>query len=334
MAIKIGSHEIANPVFAAPMAGVSDKPYRKLCRQFGAGLAVSEMVTSQLELRHSTKSRYRMDLVGEIKPVCVQIVGTDPIKLAEAAQFNVRNGAQIIDINMGCPAKKVCKKAAGSALLENVPLVDKILQTVVRAVDVPVMVKIRTGPTPQNRNAVTIARVAEQAGISAITVHGRTRQCRFVGNVEHDSVAAVKSAVAIPVIANGDICTPQQAARVLQYTHADAVMLGRAAQGQPWLFQRVVDYLNFGVEGDPPSLKERSQTIIQHIGDIHEFYGERLGLKLARKHIKWYLQNWPVSIDENSRGRLFTTESEREQIDSVASFLLGSEHTEFQYYVA
>ena len=216
--MQIGPYKITNKVVAAPMAGVSDKPYRKVCRQHGAGMVVSEMVTSRSELRTTTKSKFRHDLVGEPEPVVVQLVGTEPSLLAQAAQYNVANGAQIIDINMGCPAKKVCKKAAGSALLANEPLVERILSSVVDAVEVPVTVKIRTGSSPQQRNAVAIARIAENAGASAITIHGRTRACRFVGEVEYDSIKQVKDSVTIPVIANGDIDTPEKAKSVLGYT--------------------------------------------------------------------------------------------------------------------
>jgi tRNA-dihydrouridine synthase B len=261
-----------------------------------------------------------MDLRNEVEPVCVQIVGTDPDTLAKAARFNVENGAQIIDINMGCPAKKVCKKAAGSALLENEPLVADILQTVAAAVDVPVTVKIRTGPSPENRNAVTIAKIAEQAGVAAITIHGRTRQCRFVGAVEYDTIAAAKAAVSIPVIANGDIDSPDKAVSVIQQTGVDAVMVGRAAQGQPWLLQQIADRLTIGRSGDLPSLERRGRDVQSHHLDILKFYGERLGVKLARKHLKWYLQYWPWELEATERRRLSTTEDAAEQLDLVAAF--------------
>ncbi len=321
MAINIGPHKLSTSVIAAPMAGVSDKPYRKVCRAYGAGMAVSEMVTSKLELRHSTKSRFRMDFADENDPVSVQIVGTEPAKLAEAACFNVANGAQIIDINMGCPAKKVCKKAAGSALLQDEQLVDEILSAVVAAVPVPVTVKIRTGTSPEQRNAVTIARIAQDAGVQAITVHGRTRQCRFVGAVEYDTIAAVKRAVSIPVIANGDIDSPHKAAAVLQATDADAVMIGRAAQGQPWLLQQIANHLDEGHPGRLPELATRIETVLGHLKEIHEFYGERLGVKLARKHIKWYLQYWPVEIAATLRMQISTTEDRLEQFELVEQFL-------------
>ena len=325
MAIQLGTHCIDSPVFSAPMAGVSDKPYRKLCRKYGAGLAVSEMVTSKLELRHTTKSRFRMDLQDELAPVSVQIVGTEPQKLAAAAQFNVGNGAQIIDINMGCPAKKVCNKAAGSALLGDEPLVADILHAVVAAVDVPVTLKIRTGPHPNSRNAERIAKIAENAGIQLLTVHGRTRACRFVGEVEYDTIAKVKQAVSIPVVANGDITTAEQAAEVMAQTGVDAIMVGRAAQGQPWLLKQMVQKLNGEPVTSLPSLSSRATEITQHVKEIHDFYGHRLGVKLARKHIKWYLQHWPIKIDQELRLGISTTEDCEQQLDSIHYFLEQSQ---------
>lgn len=322
--MKIGPYEIANRVIAAPMAGVTDKPYRHVCRQHGAGMVVSEMVTSQLDLRHSTKSRYRLDHAGEPEPVVVQIVGTDPDELAQAAQYNVDNGAQIIDINMGCPAKKVCKKAAGSALLANEPLVNDILKAVVNAVDVPVTLKIRTGQIPEERNALNIARIAEEAGVQSLTIHGRTRQCKFVGQIEYDTIARVKQSVNIPVVANGDICDPLQAQAVLNYTQADAVMIGRAAQGQPWLFKQIADYLATGEMTDKPSLLNRAQTILNHLSAIHSFYGDFLGVRLARKHIKWYLEYWDIAIENEHRQKINAAEEPLLQLALVESFLLNS----------
>ncbi len=322
--MQIGPYKLANSVVAAPMAGVSDKPYRKVCRQHGAGMVVSEMVTSRSELRTTTKSKFRHDLAGEPEPVVVQIVGTEPALLAQAAQYNVDNGAQIIDINMGCPAKKVCKKAAGSALLANQELVAQILTTVVDAVDVPVTVKIRTGSSPQERNAVQIASIAEQSGVSAITVHGRTRACRFVGQVEYDSIKQVKQNIAIPVIANGDIDSPEKAKSVLDYTGADAVMIGRAAQGQPWLFQQVADYLQTGEYGEAPNLNDRVVSMVDHIRAIHQFYGARLGVRLARKHIKWYLAHWPIKCDIDHRNKLTTTDETEHQAALLEQFLYSS----------
>lgn len=322
--MKIGHHIINNRVIAAPMAGVSDKPYRQVCRQHGAGMVVSEMVTSRTDLRHSSKTRYRLDLAGEPEPVVVQLVGTEPDMLATAAQYNVANGAQIIDINMGCPAKKVCKKAAGSALLANETLVADILSTVVQAVDVPVTVKIRTGQTPEERNATTIARIAEDAGIQAITVHGRTRQCKFIGAIEYDTIASVKQAVAIPVVANGDIDSPERAKAVLDYTAADAVMIGRAAQGQPWLFGQIADFLNNGRYAAIPPVDERANTIIKHLNAIHEFYPATLGVRLARKHIKWYLEHWDTRISDELRSAINATEDPTRQRELVTAFLLTS----------
>ena len=321
--MQIGPYKIANQVIAAPMAGVTDKPYRKLCRQYGAAMTVSEMVTSRLDLINSTKSKFRMDLAGEPEPVNVQIVGTDPEMLAAAAQYNVANGAQIIDINMGCPAKKVCKKAAGSALLADEPLVKIILEAVVAAVKVPVTVKIRTGTNPEQRNAVAIAKIAEDAGVQALTIHGRTRQCKFVGAVEYDTVAQVKDAIQIPVIANGDIDSPQSAKAVLDYTKVDAVMVGRAAQGRPWIFQQIADYLD-GANLDKlrvPTIEERAYTIVSHIRQIHAFYGDRLGVKFARKHIKWYLQHWDQEIDPAIRSKITTAEDPKYQVILLEEFL-------------
>ena len=319
--MKIGPYEIANSVVAAPMAGVTDKPYRKVCRQHGAGLVVSEMITSQAELRNSTKTRLRMNLQGEPGPIVVQIVGTDPDVMSQAAQFNVDNGAQIIDINMGCPAKKVCKKAAGSALLADEPLVSKILQTTVKAVDAPVTVKIRTGTNPEQKNAITIAKIAEDAGVAAITIHGRTRQCKFVGAVEYDTIAAVKEAISIPLIANGDIESPQMAQRVIDYTRADAVMIGRAAQGQPWLFGQVAAFIKDGSHLPMPTKSERISTIVDHINEIHQFYGDVMGVRLARKHIKWYLQHWHTSIPDQLRSAINQTESQNRQLELLREFL-------------
>lgn len=312
--MQIGPYKLANPVIAAPMAGVTDKPYRQVCRDYGAGLVVSEMITSQAGLRDTAKTRFRSDLDGEPEPVVIQIVGTEPDQLAAAAQFNVANGAQIIDINMGCPAKKVCKKAAGSALLADEPLVADILSTVVRSVDVPVTVKIRTGTNPNQKNAVSIAQIAEQSGIQSITVHGRTRECKFAGQVEYDTIAAVKQATDIPVVANGDICTPEQASKVLEITKADAVMIGRAAQGQPWLFGQIADFLRTGTHSTIPSREKRLDTIVNHIEAIHKFYGASLGVRLARKHIKWYLSHWNSAVDLDSRLAISTTADTSEQL--------------------
>lgn len=292
---RIGSHSIENRTILAPMAGVTDLPFRRLCRQFGAGLAVSEMVTSDTRLWDSRKSRSRLPHREELAPRIVQIAGGDPAMVADAARRNAELGAQIIDINMGCPAKKVCKKAAGSALLKDERLVADILRAAVAAVDVPVTLKIRTGWSPDQRNGVTIARLAEDLGISALAVHGRTRACKFEGHAEYDTIAAIVDAVSIPVFANGDITTPRQARAVLDYTGAAAVMIGRAAQGRPWLFREINHFLATGRELPPPSHHDVKATLLDHLANLHAFYrdmtgGDVLGPRIARKHVGWYLE--------------------------------------------
>ena len=291
--MQTGTFVLPNPVVLAPMAGVTDRPFRLLCRRLGTGLTVSEMVTSDPRLRTSAKTLRRVDHTGEPAPRSVQIAGADPEHLAEAARFNVDRGADIIDINMGCPAKKVCNAAAGSALLSDEALVARILEHVVAAVDVPVTVKIRTGPSPERRNAVRIARIAEASGIAAIAVHGRTRQCAFKGTVEYDSIRLVKRSVSIPVIANGDITSPRQARRVLACTGADAVMIGRAAQGNPWLPGAVAAYLRSGTMTGPPSIEERANVLLEHLCALHAFYGEPVGVRVARKHLSWHCKTYP-----------------------------------------
>lgn len=323
--MQIGPYQLVNPVIAAPMAGVTDKPYRQVCRDHGAAMVVSEMITSQSGLRDSAKTKFRSDLDGEPEPVVVQIVGTEPDELASAAQYNVANGAQIIDINMGCPAKKVCKKAAGSALLADEQRVSEILTRVVEAVDVPVTVKIRTGIAPERRNAVAIGKIAEQAGISAITIHGRTKDCKFDGHAEYDTIAEVKQHLSIPVVLNGDITSPEAALTALKHTEADAVMIGRAAQGQPWLYRQVADFLATGQHTAAPDLAIRVRTVLKHIGAVHEFYGPGMGVRLARKHIKWYLAHWPVSIDDQVRRAITTTDNAAQQRDLLAQFLTFSQ---------
>ncbi len=325
--MQIGSFRLPNNVIAAPMAGVSDKPFRQVCRQNGAGMVVSEMLTSQSDLAHTTKSRFRADLHNEPEPRVIQIVGTEPSELAQAARLNVANGAQVIDINMGCPAKKVCNKAAGSALLSNEQLVADILSEVVRAVDVPVTVKIRTGADPHHRNGVTIAKIAEQAGVAAITVHGRTRQCKFVGNVEYDTIAHIKQSVHIPVVANGDIDSPAKAKMVLEQTGADAVMLGRAAQGQPWLLHEVAHYLATGKASSPLSLAQKRVVVLRHIAAIHAFYGPHLGIRFARKHIKWYLQKWQGAWPTQTTLRISTTECCYTQLELLEMLLNSAQDT-------
>ncbi len=286
--MQLGAHVLRNGMFAAPMAGVTDQPFRTLCRRYGAGLAISEMVSARPELRGSRKSRLRLEHRGEASPVSVQIAGADPAMMAEAARVNAAEGAQIIDINMGCPAKKVCNVAAGSALLSNENLVVRILEAVVSAVEVPVTLKIRTGPDPEHRNALRIARIAESAGVRLLAVHGRTRACGFRGQAEFDTVAEVKAGVRIPVIANGDIATPEDARRVLDYTGADGIMIGRAAHGRPWIFREFSYFLSEGKKLPPPAVAEMRSVALEHLEGIYSLYGEALGVRIARKHIGWY----------------------------------------------
>lgn len=281
--------QLRNNLFVAPMAGVTDRPFRQLCKKLGAGLAVSEMVTSNSLLYGSAKTRRRADHEGEVRPVSVQIAGTDPHMMAEAARHNVDHGAEIIDINMGCPAKKVCNVMAGSALMQNEPLVARILDAVVRAVpNTPVTLKFRTGWDRAHRNAPQIARIAEDSGIRAVAIHGRTRADQYQGCAEYDTIALVKSQIRIPVIANGDIDTPEKAKHVLQYTGADGVMIGRAAQGRPWLFREIEHYLRTGCVLPAPRVAEIHAILRAHLTDLYGFYGEETGIKIARKHIGWY----------------------------------------------
>ncbi|MBE2893923.1 tRNA dihydrouridine synthase DusB [Spirabiliibacterium falconis] len=289
--MRIGKFQLLNRVFLAPMAGITDLPFRRLCARFGATLTYSEMMSSNRQVWHTDKSRLRVAHHPEIGINAVQIAGSDPLEMAQAARENVELGAQIIDINMGCPAKKVNRKQAGSALMQSPALVEAILQAVVSAVDVPVTLKMRTGWDKQHRNCVEIAHIAEQSGISALAVHGRTRSCMYEGEAEYEHIRAVKSAVSIPVIANGDITTPEKAKFVLDYTGADAVMIGRAALGQPWLFEQVDSFLQTGVAVAPPSLAEKCQIALEHIRALHQFYGAQKGFRVARKHLGWYLDN-------------------------------------------
>ena len=286
--MQIGNHVLKNNLVVAPMAGVTDRPFRQLCKKLGAGLAVSEMVTSNSLLYGSEKTRRRANHEGEVDPISVQIAGADPQMMAEAARYNVDNGAQIIDINMGCPAKKICNVMAGSALLKDEPLVLQILKAVVGAVNVPVTLKIRTGWDKNNRNAVMIAKMAEDAGVQALAMHGRTRACLYMGEAEYDTIAAVKQAVKIPLIANGDITTPEKAKYVLDYTGADAVMIGRAAQGRPWIFREIEHFLKTGTHLLPPTVEEIHTVMLEHINDLYGFYGDIAGMRVARKHISWY----------------------------------------------
>jgi tRNA-dihydrouridine synthase B len=291
--LSIGAYKLPNPVALAPMAGVTDLPFRRLCAEMGAGLVVSEMVSSNPRLRNSRKTSLRSVHDTEVEPRSVQIAGSAPAEMAAAARYNVALGAQIIDINMGCPAKKVCRKAAGSALLADETLVRDILNAVVAAVEVPVTLKIRTGANPGARNGVTIARIAEDAGIAALAVHGRTRADRFQGQAEYDTIADIVAATTFPVFANGDIDSPQKAARVLAHTGAAGVMIGRAAQGRPWLCGQVATYLATGRLEPEPGLQAQHRILHRHLQALHSFYGEYMGVRIARKHVSWYLQNQP-----------------------------------------
>ena len=289
--MHIGPHKLENNVILAPMAGITDRPFREICKHYGAGLAISEMVASNPKLRKHKRTILKTDYRGEPGLRSVQIVGTDPLQMAEAARFNAHQGAQIIDINMGCPAKKVCAVAAGSALLKNEKLVAKILSAVVASVDVPVTLKIRTGWDLQNKNALSIASIAENSGIAALTIHGRTRACKFNGQAEYSTIQLVKQKVKIPVIANGDIDSPKKVKSVLQFTGADAIMIGRAAQGKPWIFQQINHYLNNDNLLIEPTISEIQRIVLWHLEKLYIFYGNTMGVRIARKHIAWYLKS-------------------------------------------
>jgi len=291
--MQIGPYQLPNNLILAPMAGVTDRPFRQLCKQLGAGMAVSEMVTSNSLLYGSKKTRRRANHEGETEPKSVQIAGADPAMMAEAAKHNADHGAQIIDINMGCPAKKVCNVMAGSALMQNEILVERILKSVVQAVDIPVTLKIRTGWDKQNRNALTIAKIAEQAGIQSLAIHGRTRACQYTGDAEYDTIAEVKQKICLPVVANGDITTPEKAKFVLEYTGVDAIMIGRAAQGRPWIFREIQHYLENGEYLPEPTPQEVRDILIGHLQNLYAFYGEFTGVRMARKHISWYSKGHP-----------------------------------------
>jgi tRNA-dihydrouridine synthase B len=289
--VRIGPYVLPNALVVAPMAGVTDRPFRQLCKRLGAGYAISEMVGADPRLRNTDKSRRRLDHTGEAAPIAVQIAGADPQMLADAARYNIDHGAQVIDINMGCPAKKVCNAAAGSALLSNEPLVAAIVTAVVAAVDVPVTLKIRTGPHPAARNAIAIGRIAQDAGIQALAIHGRTRACAFVGAVEYDTIRAVKESVDIPVIANGDIDSPRRAREILALTGADGLMIGRAAQGRPWIFREIEHFLATGNDLSPPTVAEARALILDHLEDHYAFHGDDVGVRTARKHLGWYAES-------------------------------------------
>jgi tRNA-dihydrouridine synthase B len=304
--MRIGPYLIDPPVGLAPMAGVTDKPFRQLCKKLGAGLAVSEMTTSDPRLWTTRKSLKRMDHAGEPDPVSVQIAGYDPAMLADAARYNADAGAQIIDINMGCPAKKVCNVYAGSALLQDEPLVGRILSAVVGAVDVPVTLKIRTGWNRDNKNGIRIATIAENSGIAALAVHGRTRADLYEGDAEYDTIAAIKQSVSIPVLANGDIDSPQKAKSVLEFTRCDGLLIGRAAQGRPWIFREIAHYLATGKMLPAPSAREVCNILCGHLEALYAFYGEQQGVRIARKHLGWYAKDRP----ENASFRAIVNRAE------------------------
>ena len=316
--LKIGEIKLKNNLIAAPMAGISDKPFRKLCYRYGAGMTVSEMFLANSDVWHTDKSALRMISNDDVGIRAVQIVGSDPDEMAKAAEFNVRHGAQLIDINMGCPAKKINKKLAGSALMQYPELIKKILQRVVGAVDVPVTLKTRTGWNKDNRNCIEIAQIAQDCGIKAITIHGRTCACLFNGVAEYESIKAVKEKVTIPVIANGDIRTPEQAKEVFQYTQADAIMIGRAAQGRPWIFEEIAFYLSHGKLKKSKSIDEVEQVVLSHLDELYQLYGEYKGLRIARKHVNWYTKDY---ADSDQFRRLFSVLSNTsEQVKTLIAF--------------
>ena len=316
--VKIGSLTLKNRLIVAPMAGVTDRPFRSLCKRMGAGMAVSEMVASNSLLWGSEKTIRRGNHEGEVEPKVIQIAGADPGMMAEAAKYNVDKGADIIDINMGCPAKKICNVYAGSALLQDEPLVASIVRAVVEAVDVPVTLKIRTGWNRQNRNALRIARIAEENGIQSLAIHGRTRADMYTGEAEYETIRAVKESVRIPVVANGDITTPQKARHVLEHTGADAVMIGRAAQGRPWIFREIHHFLETGTELAPPGVAEIREVLVGHLHDLYAFYGVERGVRVARKHIGWYTKGLKSSAV--FRARMNTLETAEMQLAAVEHF--------------
>jgi len=324
--MRIGPYSLRNKLVLAPMAGVTDRPFRQLCKRLGAGMAVSEMVTSRAELRDSLKSRRRRDHEGEVEPRIVQIAGAEPEMMAEAARCNAAEGAQIIDINMGCPAKKVCNKAAGSALLQDEDLVKRILDAVVSAVSVPVTLKIRTGWDREHRNGVRIAELAEAAGIQALAVHGRTRADLYQGEAEYSTIRAIKAAVKIPVMANGDVTDAEKAKAVLAETGADAVMVGRAAQGRPWIFREIDHFLATGRQLPEPTPRELAEIMLGHLDNLYAFYGEFSGVRVARKHITWYLKTLPPAAA--FRERVVRVETAREQYTLINRFFADQNITE------
>lgn len=320
--MHIGPYVLGEALALAPMAGVTDRPFRRLCRSLGAGWTVSEMVSDDPGLRASRKTRLRLDHRGEPAPRIVQIAGSEPRRMAEAARFNVAQGAQVIDVNMGCPAKKVCRAAAGSALLADECLVERILRTVVSAVDVPVTVKIRTGPDRARRNGLRIARIAEDCGVQAVAVHGRTRADGYRGAAEYGTAALIKATVGIPVIVNGDIDSPEKANWVKECTGADAIMIGRAAQGSPWIFREIAHYLRTGRHLPAPSPLEIARIVRSHLIELHGFYGEVAGVRIARKHIGWYLR--PLGVDETLLGQALRAGHAAQQLALIDRLLAGA----------
>ncbi|CAG69322.1 MULTISPECIES: tRNA dihydrouridine synthase DusB [Acinetobacter] len=314
----IGSYQLSNNLIVAPMAGVTDRPFRTLCKYFGAGHAVSEMMTADKTLRMSKKSLYRANFDGELAPISAQIAGSDPEQLAEAARYQVANGAQIVDINMGCPAKKVCNKLAGSALLQDEDLVARILDAVVAAVDVPVTLKTRLGFLNGQENILRVAKQAEQSGIAALALHGRTREDMYLSTARYDLIKQVKSILTIPVIANGDIDSPQKAKYVLDYTGADAIMIGRAAQGRPWIFREIAHYLKTGEHLAAPDIAEVKEVLLGHLSELYRFYGEYSGCRIARKHIAWYTKG--LHSSNEFRQNMYQVESTAEQARLVEAY--------------
>lgn len=321
--LKIGNETIANRLIVAPMAGVTDNPFRKLCKSFGAGHAISEMMTSDATLFAHQKTLYRANFDGEIAPISAQIAGADPVKLAEAGRYQVANGAQIVDINMGCPAKKVCKKLAGSALLKDLDLVKKLLYAVVEAVNVPVTLKTRLGYENGKENILTVAKIAEDAGISALTIHGRTREDKYLGQARYELIAKVKNSLSIPVIANGDIDSPQKAKAVFDMTGADAIMIGRSAQGKPWIFKEISHYLQTGEILPNPTIDELRETVLSHLQELYAFYGEYSGCRIARKHIAWYTSG--IKYSNEFRQAMYEQDTTAGQFKIVEKFLANAE---------
>ena len=316
--VKIGPFQLASPFLLAPMAGITDVPFRRLCRRFGAGMTCSEMTTADIGLWHTATSRLRLDLDMDAEPRVIQIAGSEPAKMALAARLCVERGAQMIDINMGCPAKKVCNKLAGSALLRNKKQVEQILTAVVQAVDVPVTLKMRTGWNPQHRNGIDIARIAERCGVSALAVHGRTRACKYRGSAEYDTIAQIKQRVSIPVIANGDIRTLEKSLEVLRLSSADALMIGRGALGRPWIFRELKHYVETGETDSPLGIDEVRDIMLDHLNELHQFYGESTGVRVARKHLTWYCAG--LKDSDRYRSQVVRVDSASEQIRLTQKF--------------